>query len=176
VTIREAEFTALRQTITARGTVRVVLVVVAVAAWGMLALIEGLYSDLPLLAMVPLTVLIVGFEAVWALHVGVERIGRFIQVTYESRDGAGWETSAMRASPGLPGGGADPLFSVVFAMASLVNLAVAFVAAPTPLEIVLLFAAHAALLLRLARARMVASRQRRADLDAFEAIHPPTEL
>lgn len=175
MTIREAEFTALRQTIAARGTVRVVLVVVAVVAWAMLALIEGLYSDLPLLAMVPLTVLIGGFEAVWALHVGVERIGRFIQVTYESSDGPSWETRAMRASPGLPGSGADPLFSVVFAVASLVNLAMAFVAEPTPLEIVLLFAAHAALLLRLARARMVASRQRRADLDAFEAIHPPTE-
>ena len=104
--------------------------------------------------MVPLTVLFGGFEAVWTLHVGVERIGRFIQVSYESGDGASWETSAMRASPGLPGSGADPLFSVVFAVASLVNLGVAFVAQPTAVEIVLLFAAHAALLLRLARARM----------------------
>ncbi len=34
--------------------------------------------------MVPLTVLVGGFEAVWTLHVGVERIGRFIQVSYES--------------------------------------------------------------------------------------------
>ena len=176
MTIREAEFAALRQTIAARGTVRVVLAVTAVVAWATLASLQALYSDLPLLAMIPLTVLMGGVEAVWALHVGAERIGRFIQVSYETRDGASWETSAMRASPGLPGSGADPLFSVVFAVASLVNLGVAFVAEPTPIEIVLLFAAHAALLLRLARARIVAGRQRRADLAAFKAIHPPTEL
>ena len=175
MTIREAEFAALRQTIAARGTVRVVVAVAAVVAWATLASMQGLYSDLSLLAMVPLTVLFGGFEAVWTLHVGVERIGRFIQVSYESGDGASWETSAMRASPGLPGAGADPLFSEVFAVASLVNLGVAFVAQPTAVEIVLLFAAHAALLLRLARARMMAGRQRRADLDAFKTIHPPTE-
>lgn len=175
MTIREAEFAALRQTIAARGTVRVVLAVTVVVAWAVLALIQGLYSDLPLLAMVPLTVLVGGFEAVWALQVGVERIGRFIQVRHESEDGASWETSAMRASPGLPGSGADPLFTLVFAVASLVNLGVAFVAGPTPVEVVLLFAAHAALLLRLARARMLAGRQRRVDLEAFRAIHPPTE-
>jgi hypothetical protein len=175
VTIREAEFTALRRTIAARGTVRVVLAVTVVVAWATLASIQGLYSDLPLLAMIPLTVLVGGFEAVWALHVGVERIGRFIQVAYESGHGASWETSAMRAAPGLAGSGADPLFALVFAVASLVNLGVAFVAGPTPIEVVLLFAAHAALLLRLARARMVAGRQRRADLEAFTAIRPPGE-
>lgn len=175
MTIREAEFTALRQTIAARGTARVVLAAAIVVAWSLLALLQGLYSDLPLLAVIPLTVLIAGVEAVWVLHVGVERIGRFLQLTYESPDGASWETTAMRASPGLPGSGADPLFTLVFALAALVNLGVAFVAEPTPLEIVLLFAAHAGLLLRLARARVIAGRQRRADLEAFRAVHRPTE-
>lgn len=175
MTIREAEFAALRQTIATRGTVRAALAVAVIVAWAALASAQGLLADLPLLALVPLTVLSGGFEAVWALHVGVERIGRFIQITYESADGASWETMAMRASPGLPGGGADPLFVVVFAMASLVNLGVAFVAEPTPLEIVLLFGAHAAVLLRLAWARVVAGRQRRADLDAFKAAQHPTE-
>ena len=175
MTIREAEFAALRQTIATRGTARIVLSVADVIAWAILATLQGLYSDLPLLAVIPLTVLGGGFEAIWALHVGVERIGRFIQVRYESSDGASWETSAMRASPGLPGSGADPLFTAVFAVATLVNLGVAFVAGPTPVEIVLLFGAHAALLLRIARARMLAGRQRAADLEAFRAVHPPTE-
>ena len=175
MTIREAEFAALRQTIAVRGTVRIVLAATVVVAWAMLATLQGLYSDLPLLAAIPLTVLVVGFEGVWALHVGVERIGRFIQVRYESNDGASWETTAMRASPGLPGTGADPLFTLVFAVATLVNLGVAFVAGPTPVEVILLFGAHAALLLRIARARMVAGRQRGADLEAFRAVHPPTE-
>jgi hypothetical protein len=175
VTIREAEFAALRQTIAARGTVRVALFVAVVVAWATLATVLALFYDLPLFALVPLAVLVGGFEAVWALHVGVERIGRFIQVAYESSGGASWETTAMRASPGLPGSGADPLFTAVFAGASLVNLGVAFVAEPTPLEIALLFAAHGALLLRLARGRLVAGRQRRADLEAFKAAHTPTE-
>jgi hypothetical protein len=174
VTIREAEFAALRQTISSRGTVRVALFVTVVVAWATLASVQGLFSDLPLLAVVPLAVLAGGFEAIWAIHVGVERVGRFIQVVYESGDGASWESMAMRAAPGLPGSGADPLFTLVFVAASLVNLGVAFVAEPTPLEIVLLFAAHGALLLRLARARMVASRQRRADLEAFERAHHAT--
>ena len=170
MTIREAEFAALRQTIAARGTVRAAVLVAVVVAWGALASVQGLFADLPLLALIPLVVLGCGFEAVWGLHVGVERIGRFIQVTYESaQDGASWETTAMRASPGLPGGGADPLFTVVFAAATLVNLGVAFVAQPTPLETVLLFGCHAALWLRLARARILAGRQRRADLDALNA-------
>lgn len=175
MTIREAEFAALRQTIAARGTVRVALSVATLVAWGAMALVQGLLADLPLLALIPLTTLSGGFEGVWALHTGVERIGRFIQVTYESAGDASWETTSMRASPGLPGSGADPLFTVAFAVASLVNLGVAFVAEPTPLEIVLLFAAHAAMLLRLARARMVAGRQRRADLEAFRAVHGATE-
>jgi hypothetical protein len=119
VTIREAEFTVLRQTIAARGSLRAGLLVVIIVAWGALASLQGLFSDLPLLTLTPLAVLAGGFEAIWALHVGVERIGRFIQVTYETADdSASWETTAMRASPGLPGSGADPLFTVVFVVAT----------------------------------------------------------
>ena len=176
MSIREAEFTVLRQTIAARGTLRVALLATVIVAWGALASLQGLFSDLPLLTLTPLAVLAGGFEAIWALHVGVERIGRFIQVTYEAaEDGASWETTAMRASPGLPGSGADPLFTLVFVVASLVNLGVAFVAEPTAIEIVLLFGCHGALLLRLARARLVAGRQRQADLESFRAARRSTE-
>jgi hypothetical protein len=176
VTIRETEFAVLRQTIASRGTARAAVVVATIVAWGALASLQGLISDLPLLALIPLVVLGAGFEAAWGLHVGVERIGRFIQVTYESgEDGASWETTAMRASPGLPGSGADPLFTAVFAVASLVNLGAAFVAQPTPMEVVLLFACHALLWLRLARARILAGRQRRADLDAFTTARQSTQ-
>ena len=176
MTIREAEFTVLRQTIAARGSLRAALLVAVIVAWGALASLQGLFSDLPLLTLTPLAVLVGGFEAIWVLHVGVERIGRFIQVTYETaEDSASWETTAMRASPGLPGSGADPLFTAVFVVASLVNLGVAFVSEPTPVEIVLLFGCHGALLLRLARARMMAGRQRQADLESFRAARRPTE-
>jgi hypothetical protein len=170
VTNRETEYAALRQTIASRGTIRVIVCVVTMAVWASLATVHGLLSDLPLLVILPLVALAAGYEAVWALHVGVERIGRFLQVVYEGApDGPSWETVAMRAAPGLPGGGANPLFTPLFAAATLVNLGIAFVAEPTPVELILLFAVHTVVLLRLAQTRLLAGRQRRADLQAFEA-------
>jgi len=79
-------------------------------------------SPLPLTGLVPLAVLAAGFEVVFALHVGVERIGRYVQVHHEAGlEGAGWEHAAMRFS--APGGGIDPLMPVLFIAASLLNLA-----------------------------------------------------
>lgn len=170
MTNRETEYATLRQTIASRGTARVMACVLTVAVWASLATVHGLLSDLPLLVVVPLVALATGYEAVWSLHAGVERIGRFLQVVYEGRaDGPSWETMAMRAAPGLPGGSANPLFTPLFATAALANLGTAFVTEPTPVELVLLFAVHAAFLLRLAQTRVLAGRQRRADLQAFEA-------
>ncbi len=171
MTYRVAEFTVLRQTIATRGTTRVLLFAGSIAVWATLAIVHGLFSDLPLLALIPLCALAAGYEAVWALHVGAERIGRFIQVFHEAEPGqAGWETTAMRLGPGLPGGGVNPLFSMTFGAAALVNLGAAFAAEPIPLEVVLLFASHAAFLLRLAQTRVLAGRQRQADLAAFAAV------
>ena len=171
MTNRVAEFTVLRQTIAARGTARVLLPAATVSLWATLATVLGLFSDLPLLALVPLCALAAGYEAVWALHVGAERIGRFIQVVHETEPGqASWETTVMQLGPGLPGGGVNPLFSVVFGAASVVNLGAAFAAEPTPLEVVLLFAGHVAVLLRLVQTRVVAGRQRQADLAALAAV------
>jgi len=79
-------------------------------------------SPLPLTGLVPLVVLSVGFEVVFALHVGVERIGRYLQVHHESGGGALWEQSAMRFS--APGGGIHPLLPVMFIAAGLLNLAI----------------------------------------------------
>jgi hypothetical protein len=126
----QSEFTVLRQTIASRGSVRMALIPVAVIGWaaatiGLLHLTETpghAYAWL-----VPLSVLVAGFEAVHALNVGVERIGRYLQVYYEGQaDGPTWETTAMAVGPGLPGGGIDPLFTVLFATLTGLNLALAF--------------------------------------------------
>ena len=171
MTIREAEFAALRQTIAARGTVRVVLAVTVVVAWATLASLCGLFSDLPLLAIVPLTVLIGGFETVWALHVGVERIGRYIQVFYEtSSDTPRWETTAMSVGPSLPGGGIDPLFSVIFVCATFLNVIPALLPQPTRLELGVVSALHAAFIFRVIRARGAAARQRAVELETYRAL------
>jgi len=176
VTNREAEYATLRQTIATRGTARAIVCVVTMAVWASLATVHGLFSDLPLLVVLPLVTLAAGYEAVWSLHVGVERIGRFLQVVYEGRpDGPAWETMAMRAAPGLPGVGVNPLFTPLFAGAALVNLGTAFVTEPTSVELILLLAMHTLFLVRLAHTRLLAGRQRRADLQAFQDAIGPGE-
>jgi hypothetical protein len=115
--------------------------------------------------------LLAGFEAVHALHVGAERIGRYVQVFHEGwSDGPRWESTAMTVGPALPGGGIDPLFSVVFATATLLNLLLAHPHWPITPDSALLAGVHAALLIRIVRARAAASRQRAIELESFRAL------
>lgn len=167
----QSEFTVLRQTIAARGTVRVALLPVTVIGWTSItaALLQGL--TIPgLLSLVSLSVLIAGFEAIHALNVGVERIGRYIQVYYEGPDGAMWETTAMSVGPGLPGGGIDPLFTVVFVAASALNLALAVPELRTITGLVTVIPVHAIFWIRVIRARGAAARQRAVDLETYRAV------
>jgi hypothetical protein len=116
-------------------------------------------------------VLAAGFEAIHALHVGVERIGRYLQVFYEtSNDGPRWETTAMAVGPSLPGGGIDPLFAVLFVCAGLVNLMPALLPQPTPLELAMLSLFHVLFVVRVARARGAAARQRAVELESYRAL------
>lgn len=169
MSLTESEFTALRATIATRGTVRMVLVPVTLIGWASLAIVVVLVGDLPIAALPPLAVLVGGFEAVNALHVGVERIGRYLQVFHEGApDGPSWETTAMAVGPRLPGGGVDPLFSIVFASAAILNLTTALVPEPTATETLVIGGLHAVFLIRIARARQVATSQRARDLRAFQ--------
>jgi hypothetical protein len=170
--LRTAEFSVLRRTIAARGTVRSVIAPVTCTAWAALTLGVLLYADLPAATLLSLAVLVGGFEAVHALHVGVERIGRYLQVFYEGGPaGPQWETTAMSVGPALPGGGVDPLFSTVFVMATLLNLgAAALVPQPTWSEFAFLAAFHVAFVFRVVRARMAATRQRAVELESFKAL------
>lgn len=175
MSLSESEFTALRATIASRGTVRMVLVPIVVLGWASLAIVVVLLGDLPVAALPPLAVLVAGFEAINALHVGVERIGRYLQVFYESPSEApGWETTAMAAAPRLRSGGVDPLFTVVFAATTILNMTTALVPEPTPLETLVIGGFHAAFLVRIARARHVASSQRVRDLRVFQDVRHPS--
>src|SRR5690242_4151885 len=123
MSLSDTEYAVLRQTIAARGTVRMVLFPVTMIAWAALALIVLTFAEAPVASLLPLAVLLGGFEAIHALHVGVERIGRYLQVYYEdSGVGPRWETTAMAVGPALPGGGVDPLFTFVFASATFINI------------------------------------------------------
>jgi hypothetical protein len=146
-------------------------------SWAALTVVLLLLSELPIAALFPLAILAAGFEAIHALHVGVERIGRYLQVFYEGEpDGPRWETTAMAVGPALPGGGIDPLFTMVFIGAVIVNLLPALLPAPTPIELGVVGTLHAAFLFRIVRARGAAARQRAVELESFKALRtPPAE-
>jgi hypothetical protein len=170
--LTESEFIALRRTIASRGTARIILLPVTLIAWSALTCTLLFVSDLPIASLFSLAILVGGFEAIHALHVGVERIGRYVQVYYESSEnGPQWETTAMAIGPALPGGGVDPLFTIVFAASALINVIPALLPAPVDVrEIGVIAALHAAFVVRLVRARGAAARQRAVELESYRAI------
>ena len=76
----------------------------------------------------------------------------------------------MAVGPALPGGGIDPLFSVLFVGATLISLVLALLVRPTPVELGVLGALHAAFVVRVVRARGAAARQRAVELESFKGL------
>lgn len=177
MSLKDSEYAALRQTIATRGTARVLIFPATIISWAALTVVLLLFSELPIAAVFPLGILVAGFEAIHALHVGVERIGRYLQVFYEGApEGPSWETTAMSVGPALPGGGIDPLFTMVFVGATVVNLLPAMLPNPTPIELGVVGTLHALFLFRVVRARGAAARQRAVELESFRALRmPPPE-
>lgn len=172
MSLRDVEFRILRETIAWRGTVRMALVPVVCGVWALAWISLRVSADAALAGAIPLVVLVAGFEAIHALHSGVERIGRYLQVNYENgRDGPRWESTAMRLGPGLPGGGVDPLFTVLFLLAAAANLALlATLVVPRLPAMLFMVLLHVAFAVRLLRARRAASQQRTVDLESFTAV------
>lgn len=165
------EYRALRATIRERGTARVVVTTITFVSWAGLALAAYALSVGPLVGLLPLVVLAAGFEGVFALHVGVERIGRYLQARYEEPAGTpGWEHAAMsfgankRLNPGV-----DALFFWPFIIATLLNLMLVLLlhgGEDIPVQSIVWFSlGHGILAGRLVSARRFARRQRQADLD-----------
>jgi hypothetical protein len=170
LTPREVEeYKALRDTIRERGTTRFWVVVAGMAGWGALALATAEILALPAASVLPLLFLATAFEVVFALHAGVERIGRYIQVFFEE-EGSGWEHTAMALGQTNPGGGTDPLFANHFRIAAVLNFVPAAFARPMPVELGLVGVIHVLFIARVALARRQAAGQRNADLERFRAI------
>jgi hypothetical protein len=181
-----AEYRALRATIRQRGTMRLIVIVVTFLAWAGLSIAVMSLLVVPILGLVPLAVLAAGFEVVFAAHVGVERVGRFIQVHYEPDAGLpGWEHAAMSIGQ-LPQtkSGIDPLFAGLFTAATLLNLVPIallsvengpMIASIVPLELGVYGLLHLAFVARLAYARNYAARQRERDLALFERAKKSTD-
>jgi hypothetical protein len=167
----QEEYRSLRQTVQHRGTLRFVAALVSWIVWAALALHSWTSGVAPLVGVFSLMVLVGGFEIVLALHVGVERIGRYIQVMFETGSNAApaWEHTAMAmgarwSSPG----GLDPLFGGIFLLATLLNSLQGLVGGASAPEIVGSIVIHLGFALRILGARRYASRQRALDLAAVK--------
>ena len=167
MTSREREeYRSLRATIRERGTARMWLFATGFSVWAGLTLATAAVTATPLAVLLPLLVLAATFEAVFALHVGVERVGRYLQVFYDDQ----WEQVAMQF--GRPSGAVriDALFLAPFLTAVVVNLAPLLVARPVPVEWIFVAGPHALVVLRLVTARAGAARQRAIDLERFRQL------
>jgi hypothetical protein len=163
----DEEYQALRATIRERGTARMVLLPVIFIGWAATAIATAAVITVAVSTLVPLLVLVAGFEAVNALHVNVERIGRYLQVFHEPA--GGWERVAMSFGQRFPGTGPDPLFSRLFVFATSVNFLPAALGGDVP-EIVVLAILHLLFINRVRLARAAAASQRVEDLDRFIAL------
>ena len=179
------EYRALRATIRERGTMRALVTTITFVSWAALSLAAAALFVLPPLALIPLLALAAGFEAVFAIHVGVERVGRYIQRRFETGDGLpGWEHAAMKAGAvKQAGGGIDPLMTWLFVFATLLNLMVVLIMqtdpgpieeatlttfdGPPPASLAFFTVVHAAFLVRVFAARRFARGQRERDLQLF---------
>jgi hypothetical protein len=171
MSLKDAEFRVLRETIASRGTIRHALLPATIVGWALVSGVFLAFGEVSTATLISLAVLAAGFEAVHGLHVGVERIGRYLQVFYEADgDGPSWESAAMRLGPGLPGAGVDPLFTLVFVAATLVNLVLVALPLRSTLFEGLVVTAHLAFLVRVVRARRAAAQQRAVDLETFTAL------
>jgi hypothetical protein len=165
------EFRELRATVRERGTARIWVFLGGMIGWGALTIATASLAALPIATFLPLLILATTFEAVFSLHVTVERIGRYIQVFLEDDESRrGWEHVAMAVGPPLKGTGADPLFTVYFLIATILNTVPALLAQPVPLEVGVVLGAHLIVAVRILVARGVASRQRAADLKRFKDL------
>lgn len=183
---RQFEYVALRATIRERGTVRVVTFLAALVAWAALEL-AFLASGPPHVVgpLLSLMVLAAGFEAVFQIHLGVERVGRYLQVAFEERgtsvpgvssgDAAlasspAWETTAMAYGKAYPSAGSDPLFATLFLLATLINALPLVRAWHMPIAFPTLVVAHGLFVLRVRTAKRHAGRQRAEDLVRFREL------
>lgn len=166
------EYRSLRETIQTRGSLRFTLAAGTWFVWAALSLWCWTSVAGPVAGLVPLFVLVGGFETVLSIHTGVERIGRYVQRVFE--DGGptppAWEHMAVAMGPRwLSPGGLDPVFSLVFVAAAWLNF-IPSAAGADRLQLAIVGTTHVAFVLRVVVARRFVARQRAADIAALESV------
>ena len=166
------EYLILRQTIASRGGLRAAAMLAGMAMWAGVLVATLIWLPYPIAALIPLLLLLATFEVVRPLHVGAERIGRYLQVFYEEdgqadrplADTPAWERVAMKGSA-VPGAAGHPLFVPVFCLATLTNLLPLLVAQPAvPTEMVAIAVPHGAFIIWQLAADRAMRAQRAAEL------------
>ena len=79
MSLTESEYTALRHTIASRGTARMTLLPVTVIGWALVAGTLTVIGGTPAASLFSLMVLAGGFEAIHAMHVGVDHHARDVE-------------------------------------------------------------------------------------------------
>ena len=170
------EYTALRETIRSRGGVRPLAFLTGLAAWAGLLVAVLAWVPSPLASVVPLLVLLATFEVIRSLHLGVERIGRYVQVFFEQNSGSAptkppaWEHTAMALGPTLPGAGVHPYFLPVFFLAIGVNFLAVVFPGPVVVELATLAVPHLAFAVWLIYCDVGMRKQRISELARFRAL------
>lgn len=172
-----AEYMALRETIRSRGTARPFALLIGISAWAVVlaAILASLPN--PMASLVPMLVLVATFEVMRSMHLGVERIGRYVQAFYEEGHGGSaptgppaWEHTAMAFGPTLPGAGGHPLFVPVLMLANLVNFLGVVFPGPVMVELTSLAVPHIAFAVWMLYCDRGMRRQRAAELARFRAL------
>lgn len=175
--IADREYAALRETIRARGGARSIAFLSGVMAWA--AVLVGVLTWLPspVASVVPLLVLVATFEVIRALHLGIERIGRYLQVYFEEEPSNGgittapaWEQTAMAFGPSVPGAGVHPYFPQVFVMATIVNFLAVVFPGPVMVELTALAVPHVAFVIWLIYCDRGMRKQRATELARFREL------
>jgi len=171
VTPREIEeYRALRATIRERGSPRVVIFITGVIAWAAATIATAALAALPVATLLPLLVLAAGFEAVYAVHTGVERVGRYLEVFYADEGTREWERTTMAYGRAFRSGGPDALFSTCFYAATTLNFVPVLLAEPVRLEVVVVGSFHLLFIVRIFAARRASGHQRALDLERFQRL------
>jgi hypothetical protein len=173
--LRVEEYRALRETIRARGGLRLALCLFGLVAWALTLVAVLAWLPNPIAGSIPLLLLISTFEINRILHLGVERIGRYLQVFYEDREAAGtetpaWEHTAMSFGPTVPGAGGHPLLLPIFLLATLLNFLTVVLPGPVPLELGVMTVPHVSFAIWLFYADRGMRAQRTAELERFREL------
>jgi hypothetical protein len=171
------EYRALRATIRERGSLRVLVTAITFLSWAAFLLVAFSLFVVPYIALVPLAALWAGFEVAYAIHIGVERIGRYLELRYETVTGDGPRWEHLAARPPGPSGGVHALFLPVFMVAIVIGLLTAALMAAGPaaaengatIELLVVAVLHGAVLARMLAAARFAASQRDRDRAALRA-------